>query len=66
MGPCKGRVEGENHIPQPAGHASFDTAHDMAGFVIPFQNEWKMIHCSKAIVSVFFILLTCEVLTDLF
>lgn len=28
MGPHKGRAEGDNHLPLPAGHPSFDTAQD--------------------------------------
>jgi len=27
------RVEGQNHLPQPAGHTTFDAAQDMVGFL---------------------------------
>ena len=31
--PHQHRVEGQNHLPQPAGHASFDAAQDKVGFL---------------------------------
>ena len=31
MGPCEGRLEGDNHLPHPAGHPSFHAAQDTAG-----------------------------------
>jgi len=31
--PHQHRAKGQGHIPQPAGHASFDAAQDMAGFL---------------------------------
>jgi len=31
MGPQKGKVEGDNHLPCPAGHLSLDAAHDTLG-----------------------------------
>ncbi|CAN0071273.1 unnamed protein product, partial [Bubo scandiacus] len=33
VGSHESRVEGENHLPQPAGHASLDAAQDTAGFL---------------------------------
>jgi len=27
------RVEGQDHLPQPAGHSSFDAAQDTVGFL---------------------------------
>ncbi|KAK4827563.1 hypothetical protein QYF61_019187 [Mycteria americana] len=33
MGSHKSGVEGQNHLPQPAGHASFDAAQDTVGFL---------------------------------
>ena len=33
LGSHKSGVEGENHLPCSAGHASFDAAHDMVGFL---------------------------------
>lgn len=35
VGPHKVRVEGDNHLPHPAGHASFDVAWDTAGLPRP-------------------------------
>ncbi|KAK4823457.1 hypothetical protein QYF61_002293 [Mycteria americana] len=32
-GSRKSRIEGQNHLPQPAGHASFDAAQDTVGFL---------------------------------
>jgi len=31
MGPYEGRVEGDNHLPVPAGHPCFDAAQDTVG-----------------------------------
>ena len=31
--PHQSRVEGHNHLPSPAGHASLDAAQDMVGFL---------------------------------
>ncbi|KAK4826191.1 hypothetical protein QYF61_006135 [Mycteria americana] len=33
VGSQHSRVEGQNHLPQPTGHASLDAAQDMAGFL---------------------------------
>ncbi|KAK4819021.1 hypothetical protein QYF61_024137 [Mycteria americana] len=33
VGSHQSRVEGQNHLPQPAGHASFDAAQDMVGLL---------------------------------
>ena len=33
MGSQESRVEGENPLPRPAGHASFDAAQDTVGFL---------------------------------
>ncbi|KAK4826957.1 hypothetical protein QYF61_012806 [Mycteria americana] len=33
VGSHQSRVEGENHLPQPAGHASFDAAQDTVGLL---------------------------------
>ena len=33
MGSHKSRVEGNNHLPQLAGHASYNTAQDMVDFL---------------------------------
>jgi len=33
VGSHKSRVEGQNHLPRPAGHAAFDAAHDTVGFL---------------------------------
>ncbi|KAK4811179.1 hypothetical protein QYF61_019810 [Mycteria americana] len=33
VGSQESGVEGENHLPRPAGHASFDTAQDTIGFL---------------------------------
>ena len=32
VGSLESRVEGEIHVPQPAGYAAFDAAQDMVGF----------------------------------
>ena len=33
MGSQKSRTEGQSHLPRPAGHAAFDAAQDMVGFL---------------------------------
>ena len=33
VGSHKSRVDGQNHLPQPAGHTSLDAAQDMVGFL---------------------------------
>ncbi|KAK4818966.1 LOW QUALITY PROTEIN: hypothetical protein QYF61_022633 [Mycteria americana] len=33
VGSHQSRVEGQNHLPRPAGHASFDAAQDTVGFL---------------------------------
>ena len=35
MGSHENEVQGENHLPQPAGHNSFDAAQDMTVTGIP-------------------------------
>jgi len=33
VGSHESRAEGDNHFPPPAGHAAFDAAQDMVGFL---------------------------------
>jgi len=56
VGPHKGRAEGENHLPHPAGHPSFGAAWDTAGLLAfwaasehfgePLKASWAFMHHS--------------------
>ena len=39
VGSHKSRVEGQNPLPRPAGHAAFDAAQDMVPMVYGFQSR---------------------------
>lgn len=48
VGPHKVRVEGDNHLPHPAGHTSFDVAWDTVGFPRPAtktRSSWDIAMC---------------------
>lgn len=48
------RVEGENHLPQPAGHTSFDAAQDTVNFSLLNFSEiprWNMLNFHKVFPS---------------
>ena len=52
VGSHKSRVEGENHLPQPAGHTSFHAAQDTVGFLgckrtLPGHVELNYVYVSK-------------------
>jgi len=40
VGSHQSRSEGQNHLPQPAGHASFDAAQDMDGLLLALSYLW--------------------------
>ncbi|KAK4823599.1 hypothetical protein QYF61_003799 [Mycteria americana] len=48
VGSHQSRVEGQNHLPRPAGHASFDAAQDMVGLLgcerTLLAHVWLFIH----------------------
>ena len=61
--PHQRRVEGQDHLPQPAGHASFEAVHDTVGFlgckgtmladVQPAIHQYSQVFFSKAALSPF-------------
>jgi len=47
MGPHEGRVEGDNHLPCPAGHLSFGAAQDTVSLLQEHTTDSCLAFCSS-------------------